>query len=111
MTRVFALKLLERVAITFLVAFAATYVSDVVGANSIPQLGALTDLSIAHKALAAAVAAVTQLIMSTLVAPHVGDPNEPNLVPVFLLRRAAAAPSVAAQVVQGAVVPVAKEGE
>ena len=86
MTRVFALRLLERVVLTFVLAILATYTSDVLG-GSVPSLHALLALSLGHKALVAGVAAVAQLVISTLVAPHVGDPNSPDLLPGWLLKK------------------------
>lgn len=105
MTRLYAIRLLERVGLTFLLAFAGTYVTDVLAlGRSVPQLATLTDLSLAHKALAAGLAAVIQLVLSTLVAPHVGDPSTPDLLPARLLKRLGGAVSSASG---GAVAPAA----
>lgn len=86
MTKLFALRLLERVLVTFGVAFVATYTSDIVG-GGVAALTPVEGLSLAHKALVAGIAALVQLVLSTLLAPHVGDANSPDLVPGWIINK------------------------
>lgn len=82
MSRVFAVKLAERVITMFLFAFLATYAA---GIGSNPSLDHVFNLSLGQKAATAGIAAAVQLLLSTTVAPFVGDPNSPSLVPKALL--------------------------
>jgi hypothetical protein len=86
MTRLFSLRLAERVFGTLLITFFATYATEL-GAPSSGLVATLGDLSVAHKAFVAAVAAALQLAVSTIVAPHVGDPQSPDLIPNALIDR------------------------
>jgi len=78
MTKQFSLQLAERVLTTFLFAFFAAWA---VGIGTNPTLHQIGDLSVAQKAAAAGGAAVVQLLLGVFVAPHVGDPNSPALLP------------------------------
>lgn len=90
MNKLFSAKLLERVLVAFVVAFVAAYGSSPLGSG--------------RDALVAAAAAAVQLALSTLVAPHVGDPNSPGLLPGALVDRLRPAlKQAAADVVEAAV--------
>jgi hypothetical protein len=82
-SREFSLKLLERVASIFALAFASTYAAGSVSLAFHQQ----TPLSVAQRALVAGIAAVAQLLVGVLIAPHVGNPNSPSVLPNALLRR------------------------
>lgn len=82
MSKVFAVKLVERVSTMFLFAFLATYAA---GLGNNPSLDHVFNLSLGQKAATAGIAAAVQLLLSTTVAPFVGDPNSPSLVPKALL--------------------------
>lgn len=90
MSREFAAKLIERVLMTFVGAFVATYLNVLIGASSTPtpvlgQVGdllkTLEDLSLLHKAVAAGLLALFQMAASVLIGSRVGDKNSPDLVP------------------------------
>ena len=95
MTKDFSLSLAERVASVFAFAFLAAWVLGEVHAH---QLAALGSLSLAQKAAAAGGAAVVQLILGVFVAPHVGDPNTPSLLPSRFTGRFAATPAQKQQI-------------
>jgi len=78
MTATYYRQLAERVVTTFLFAFLAAWT---VGLGATPALDQIGNLSVAQKAAAAGGAAVLQLLLSVFVAPHVGDPNSPSLLP------------------------------
>lgn len=96
MTKKFAVALAERVLSMFLFSFLATYVA---GVGSNPTLDHVFDLSLGQKAAAAGIAAAVQLLLSTTVAPFIGDPNSPSLVPKWLLGRVNATPAQAQSVI------------
>lgn len=97
MSRIYAVKLAERVGSMFLLAFLSTYAA---GIGNNPSLSHVFDLSLGQKAATAGIAAAVQLLLSTTVAPFVGDPNSPSLVPKALLGKfAAPVPAVANVVV------------
>lgn len=96
MSREFSVKLLERVLTIFLLAFASTWIS---GSVSVAFHSA-TPLSVAQRALIAGVAATTQLLIGTLIGPHVGNPQSPGILPKWALRRLGSpVPSTAQQLV------------
>ena len=97
MNKIFAARLLERVLVTFAIGFVSTYVNvllggiDTTGAPGVGQIGILLKelegLSLAHKAVAAGGMALFQLAVSVFIAPHIGDPNSPDLVPKRFLKQ------------------------
>lgn len=94
MTRTFSIKLAERIVTTFFAAFLSTYVLGLGDYSSLQHVDALP---VSQKALAAAGAAVLQLLLSTTVAPHVGDKDSPSLLPTALLKRLGGLPAPAQQ--------------
>lgn len=91
----FSLKLAERVATMFAFVFLSTYAA---GSVSL-AFHTSTPLSVAQRALVAGIAAVVQLILGTLVGPHVGNPNSPSLLPSAVLRRLGTPVPVTSQLV------------
>jgi hypothetical protein len=89
----FSAKLLERVLVTIGVAFAGVYSPLLLGLNGVAGLHEIESLSLAHKALVAGVAGVVQLVLGSLIAPHVGDPDSPDLIPAAWLKRLKSVPS------------------
>lgn len=83
MTREFSLKLLERVATIFVLAFSSTWIS---GSVSL-AFHTTTPLSVAQRALIAGVAATVQLLVGTLIGPRVGNPNSPSILPRWVLKK------------------------
>jgi hypothetical protein len=86
MTRIYSIRLLERVIATGVIAFLATFVAVAV-ATPVTSTGTLNAVALGDRGLVAGVAAIIQLVLSALVAPHVGDPASPELVPRKVLRK------------------------
>jgi hypothetical protein len=86
MTRLYSIRLLERVIATRVIAFFAAYAAVIV-AEPITHVHSLGNISPGTNGLIAGAAAIIQLVLSALVAPHVGDPSTPDLVPMSVLKR------------------------
>jgi hypothetical protein len=87
MTNDYAKQLGAAVLTTFLAAFAGAWL---LGLGSHPIFAELGNLSLAQKAAAAGGAAVLHLLAGVFVAPHVGDPSSPSLLPARFVGKVAA---------------------
>lgn len=94
MTREYALKLAEKILSVWVFTFVATYVVGALG-DAYGTSPEVSHLSIMQRCILAATGAVVQLLLGTTVAPFVGDPSSPSVLPNSLLARLGAAPSTA----------------
>lgn len=84
----FAAKLWERVVQMISWTFVATYVGSIpLSAGQHLFGGSVADLSVTQRLLVSVLAGVIQAVVGKAVAPHVGDPNTPDLIPRVLLKR------------------------
>lgn len=110
MSKEYALKLAEKILSVWVFSFIATYVVSALGS----AYGAASDvshLSIVQRCILAATGAVVQLLLGTTVAPFVGDPNSPSVLPNALLTKLGASPATAQIIVTVEDVAAAVEGK
>lgn len=85
--RSFSLKLWERVVQMICWTFVSTYVGSIPVTASQHLLPQVANLTVTQRLLVSALAGVIQFVAGAGVAPHVGNPNTPDLIPNFILKR------------------------
>lgn len=85
--RSFSLKLWERVVQMTCWTFVSTYVGTIPVTTTQHLIPQVANMTVTQRILISLLAGALQFVAGAGIAPHVGDPNTPDLIPNIILKR------------------------